>query len=630
MLRTGRWRELLKQLVELFKTNEYSSYAAMIVVPPGATLEHPAIGPHLLAAWAKQAGFRVAVFYANVIFAAISGEEEHQTLCSMTEHIWGERVFARAAYGTPLLGINLDPKARKGTPSDKLEELLRFRRLAMRATAWANGLATLLAEQGPRVIGCSSMFQQNAASLALLKRIKLLSPRSLTIMGGPNCHGEMAEGLLALCHEVDFVFSGEADHGFPEFLRAVDSNHIPPRGVIDGKPLLDMDTAPPPDYAEFYEQLSLFLPDYLTKNAHKMSLPYETSRGCWWGQKHHCTFCGLNATGMVFRAKSPQRVIDDLKAMLPNHPNRLINMVDNIMPHQYFKSLLPRLADELPNVKIFYEQKSNLSLEKVVALKQSGVTLVQPGIESLSTPLLQRMRKGVTARQNINLLRYCRSVGVTLVWNILYGFPGDLACDYDSMLSFLPKLRHLNPPAGVFPICIERFSPYFEHPQEYGITNLRPAEAYSTILPQQARSEKICSQFQADFASASLEDETIPAKLWQLVADWHQPWQNAQPPILELTELDEDTFVLVDTRGLDDTSKISFLNRRQASLALTGDAHADASDIDRALAQGWIVQIDNALQPLVVADPVLLETFERASQRNSIVRRTASLPIHAS
>lgn len=105
-------------------------------------------------------------------------------------------------------------------------------------------------------------------------------------------------------------------------------------------------------------------------------------------------------------AKSPQRVIDDLKSMLPNHPNRLINMVDNIMPHQYFKSLLPRLADELPNVKIFYEQKSNLSLEKVIALKRSGVTLVQPGIESLSTPLLQRMRKGVTARQNINLLRY--------------------------------------------------------------------------------------------------------------------------------------------------------------------------------------------------------------------------------
>lgn len=76
------------------------------------------------------------------------------------------------------------------------------------------------------------------------------------------------QGLLALCKEVDFVFSGEADHGFPEFLRAVSANQIPPRGVIDGKPLLDMDTAPPPDYAEFYEQLAQFLPDYVTKNAH--------------------------------------------------------------------------------------------------------------------------------------------------------------------------------------------------------------------------------------------------------------------------------------------------------------------------------------------------------------------------
>ena len=28
----------------------------------------------------------------------------------------------------------------------------------------------------------------------------------------------------------------------------------------------------------------------------------ETSRGCWWGQRMHCTFCGLNGSGMVYRS----------------------------------------------------------------------------------------------------------------------------------------------------------------------------------------------------------------------------------------------------------------------------------------------------------------------------------------
>lgn len=31
-------------------------------------------------------------------------------------------------------------------------------------------------------------------------------------------------------------------------------------------------------------------------------LLYEASLGCWWGEKHHCTFCGLNGTTMKFRA----------------------------------------------------------------------------------------------------------------------------------------------------------------------------------------------------------------------------------------------------------------------------------------------------------------------------------------
>ena len=37
-------------------------------------------------------------------------------------------------------------------------------------------------------------------------------------------------------------------------------------------------------------------------------IPLETSRGCWWGMKHHCIFCGLNGKQMAFQDKSPDRV----------------------------------------------------------------------------------------------------------------------------------------------------------------------------------------------------------------------------------------------------------------------------------------------------------------------------------
>jgi hypothetical protein len=66
-------------------------------------------------------------------------------------------------------------------------------------------------------------------------------------------------------------------------------------------------------------------------------------------------------------------------------------MTDNIMPHSYFNSLLGRLEREVPDVRIMYEQRANLTLQKVQKLVSASVREVQPGIEALSTGLLSRV-----------------------------------------------------------------------------------------------------------------------------------------------------------------------------------------------------------------------------------------------
>src|SRR5262249_51859847 len=145
------------------------------------------------------------------------------------------------------------------------------------------------------------------------------------------------------------------------------------------------------------------------------------------GQKHHCTFCGLNGQTMAFRAKSPDRVLSELKELLAKHPSNKVSMVDNIMPHPYFRDFLPRLGRQLPGLHVFYEQKANLSLDQVLTLKRAGVAVIQPGIEALCSSLLKRMDKGVSASQNLTLLRYARAADLAVNWNLLYAFPGDQA-----------------------------------------------------------------------------------------------------------------------------------------------------------------------------------------------------------
>jgi ribosomal peptide maturation radical SAM protein 1 len=477
------------------------------------------------------------------------------------------------------------------------------------AAAWADRIAALVARKQYRVVGCTSMFEQTSASVALLNRVKALRPDIITIIGGANCEGEMAEGILSLGSAIDYVFSGESEVVYPAFLRRVLEGNLPSERIIRGEPCWDMDAIPRPAYGEFFAQRERLLPESDVANNW---LPYESSRGCWWGQKQHCTFCGLNGATMKFREKSPERVIRDLQALVEECPSRKVAMADNIMPFTYFRTLVPRLADELEDVTIFYEQKANLSLDKVMALKAAGITQIQPGIEALSSKLLKRMRKGVSGAQNVALMRYGRSVGVSVTWNLLYGFPGDGLPEYEETLRLLPLLRHLEPPEGLGCIRVQRFSPYFDHPEEHGVTNVRPLPAYGETFPASTDCRKLAYTFDADYPSASVEHETLASRLKAEVEAWRKSWMcpEDQRPYLWIHQLRPATFLLVDTRGLPGTQENRLLNRRQTALLLSGCRSGRSAEAEWAIENQLLAEMEGQYVPLATADPDVLLQFE--------------------
>src|SRR6185369_3344046 len=142
-----------------------------------------------------------------------------------------------------------------------------------------------------------------------------------------------------------------------------------------------------PDFSEYFQQVQPLLVSG-ELNLADLMIVYESSRGCWWGEKQHCTFCGLNGEGMASRSKAATSVIDDLVLMSQKYGVYRFLMADNIMPHEYFASLVPQLSAMNSDLQLFYEQKANLTMRNIVALMSAGITSIQPGIESLSTPLL--------------------------------------------------------------------------------------------------------------------------------------------------------------------------------------------------------------------------------------------------
>ncbi len=146
--------------------------------------------------------------------------------------------------------------------------------------------------------------------------------------------------------------------------------------------------------------------------AREVALPLQASRGCWWGQRSQCAFCGLNGLGLGYRARSPERVVQELEHMADSAGLYRFQLLDNILDMRAFATWLLRLAASGRPWNLFAEVKSNLGERHVRLLAAAGLRWLQPGIESLDSRLLALMGKGARAWQQVQLLKLAREHGL--------------------------------------------------------------------------------------------------------------------------------------------------------------------------------------------------------------------------
>ncbi len=589
---------------------------ALLIVTPFASSCWPYLGVHMLQSYARRQRFEVNILYANFHLAASIGVENYEALIEVRGgNQIGERFFARAAYGLPPFGSDgfIDSARAESLASKCCETYSNFKiteikALEIRAALWADDIANLVAAQDFKVVGCSTTFAQTAASIALLNRIKQLRPDMVTILGGANCEGIMAKGILSLSNSVDYVFSGECEVTFPGFLARIKEGRLPSERIVRGSACIEMDDMPLPDYAEFFNQHHLVLPGHPDEK----TIPYQSSKGCWWGEAHLCAFCGLNGEKPKYRHKSAEKVISDLRELIKKYPGYIVSASDNVIPSEYFRTLIPMLERELPDMHLMYEVRASLSLEEVASLKRAGVDVVQAGIESLSTPILKLMRKGTTSRQNLSFLRYARSVGLPVFWNMIHDIPGEQWEDLERLLSLMPLLHHLQPPIFSM-LWIDRFSPYFSKPEEYGLSNIRPCDSYFAVLPEGTDVDNIAYHFKADYKSAFRDHPEMRERLKKEIDIWRSLWRlGCIPPSLEVISSGDGKFMVLDTRGLPGTKPMSFISRDEAKVALSnvglkkGDRLMQWA-VDRKL----VAEMDSAFVPLATGSPDLILEFEK-------------------
>lgn len=451
----------------------------------------------------------------------------------------GDWIFSSALHGVPSWRV---PEFREQLGTGMAPRMIELAEaLHKLAPAFVAELADRLVALNPDVIGFTTTFQQNAASLALARAIKRRKAGIVTIFGGANCDGSQGHALHRNFEFVDYVVRGEGEAALGRLLDVLKNeqaahdlaalagidglcwrdprgqsvaNELPGRGLNFTKPQI-------PDFDEYFARFS-------ASTARKWSEPrlvVEGSRGCWWGQKHHCTFCGLNGSFMEFRSKSPRTFAEEVLTLVERHQVMDISVSDNILDPQFIVSALPIIAAKGYDLRMFCEIKSNMRREQLEALLKSGITNVQPGIENLSTNVLKIMDKGVTGCLNVRLLRDAESIGSQVSWNYLYGFPGEEESDYKSIIEQLPAIQHLPPPDGANRIAIERFSPYFKRP-ELGFADIKPARTYPIIydLPERELSE-LAYIFESPALGVA---DAIAQELERAISQWRRAYYDGR------------------------------------------------------------------------------------------------------
>jgi ribosomal peptide maturation radical SAM protein 1 len=518
-----------------------------LISMPTLSARFPSFQLALLKPTLEREGIPVQTFSLFMYFGAQVGWRLNETLADVYPCMLGEWIWTKAAFGDftendsyfEIYRNSLEGICRKAGCS--LDDLRRLRETA--APAFIDFCLNSVEWDRFGVIGFSVVFQQTLASIALAKALKLRHPHIPIMMGGATFEDDIAGEIMKGCPEVDYVHCGDADETLAVAIRRLYSGQsmagMPgmmwrnqDRVAYAGRApnLADMNRTPVPDFDEyFYARKEGGYHDY--DQGQGVLLPIETARGCWWGVKNHCTFCGLNRAGMEFRAKGVENVVQQLDELSRRYGILDFNAIDNIIAPEYIDELFSRLGEANTDIRIHYEVRPSLSRAQLKQMRKGGLFSIQPGVESFSTHILKLMRKHTTGVRNLELIKWSTYYGINNLYNILLRFPGETMEDYRAQCEVMAKIHHFQAPWAVAKARADRGSPMYTEPETQSVSRLVPSACYDYLFPKDRFDlNRVSYYFEHEMGDTLQENEYD--EIFEAVEVWQHRWQRGPRPYL--------------------------------------------------------------------------------------------------
>ena len=332
-------------------------------------------------------------------------------------------------------------------------------------------LRTLVESFRPQMAGLTTVTMTFDNAMDVIKDIKDIDPKILTVMGGPHI-SFCARETLGYHPQLDVAVIGEGERTVLELCRAADNggalenvNGIVYRRETDinsspvRKPIENLDELPPP------ARELLPLGRYRALN---MPISMTTSRGC----PYKCIFCvGRKMVGTRVRYRSPGKVVDELQYLHTLNFHQ-INIADDLFTAN--KNHCLAVCNEIikRDLKLSwtsFARVDTVSAAVLDAMKAAGCTAVSFGIESANPQILKTIKKGITLDQVEAAVGMCKQAGITPYASFILGLPGETPDTIKETMDFGERLKDLGLAFGFHLLAPFPGTEVREHSDRYGI-----------------------------------------------------------------------------------------------------------------------------------------------------------------
>lgn len=318
------------------------------------------------------------------------------------------------------------------------------------------------------------MGPQLGPAVLLARRAKRLRPDIRVVFGGPTMT-LMDDATLTLLldevPEIDAVVRYEGEGPIqcfaeqlrdgewaPEKIANAHSRHAQARQSKNTIRLRDVPSA-------------IYAPELMAHLA-APRLSVQQARGCYWGECAYCDFIELYNSGLRYDGQSAEGLVEEVRKFVQGHRAGKFWLVTEALPPRVGLRFAKRILEEGLKIdwRSFAMVDRAFTTDILATMRESGCSSLTIGMESMTTRVLQNVRKKATAEDNVAFLEAVRAAGMRIDLNLIPDLPTTTAQEAFEGLAQVEAFEDVYRVVSVFPFEATRSSDIGRNPTHYGLT----------------------------------------------------------------------------------------------------------------------------------------------------------------